>query len=179
MDAASQPLPEIVVPATLFGDLRTALETEVGPLAAVHALHAAGYAAGAAAAATLKASPDEDMLALPREVFWDRLSTFFGRRGWGGMAHEDVHEAIALLTSPDWAEGAGPGGEEASCSYSAGFLSGLLSSAAGGPIAVLEVRCRGRGDEACSFAFGNAAAIHELYGKLLGGADVAGALDSL
>jgi len=179
MEAASQPLPEIVVPATLFGDLRTALDAEVGPLASVHALHAAGYAAGAAAAAALRASPDEELQALPKEVFWDRLSTFFGRRGWGGMAHEDVHEAVALLTSPDWTEGAGPGGEEASCSYSAGFLSGLLSSAAGGPIAVLEVRCRGRGDDVCSFAFGNAAAIHELYGKILAGADVPGALASL
>lgn len=179
MEAASPPFPEIVVPATVFGDLRMALESEVGPLAAVHALHTAGYSAGVAAAAALGASPEEAVLDLPQEVFWDRLRAYFGRRGWGVVAHEDAHEAVGLLTSPDWAEGSGPGGEQASCSYTTGFLSGLLSATAGGPIAVLEVRCRGRGEGACCFAFGNAQAIHELYGKILHGSDVPRALASL
>ena len=50
---------------------------------------------------------------------------------------------------------------------------------AGGPVAVLEVTCRTRGDDACAFAFGSEGAVHELYGKLLEGADLDGALDAL
>ncbi len=179
MDAASPPLSEIVVPATLFGDLRAALETEAGPLVAVHALHAAGYSAGVAAAPALRTSPGEDVLALPQDVFWTRLATFFARRGWGSLTHAPAHPAVGLLTSPDWAEGAAPGGEDASCSFTAGFLSGMLSTLAGGPVAVLEISCRARGDGHCSFAFGNALAVHDLYGKLVQGSDVPGALASL
>ncbi len=179
MDAAPEPFSEIVVPATLFGDLRAALEKEAGPLASVHALHAAGYAAGVAAAAGVRSTPDEDLLALPQQVFWNRVTAFFSRRGWGSLTQESAHEAVGLLTSPDWAESAGPAGEGASCSFSAGFLSGLLSSLAGGPVAVLEIACRARGDGRCSFAYGNALAIHDLYGKLVQGSDLPDALASL
>lgn len=179
MDAVSEPFPEIVVPATLFGDMRAALEKEAGPLVAVHALHAAGYAAGVAGAAALRTAPGEDLLALPQDVLFARITAFFARRGWGSLAHDPAHEAVGLLTSPDWSEGAGPAGEDASCSFTTGFLSGMLSTVAGGPVAVLEVACRARGDGRCSFAFGNAQAIHDLYGKLLQGSDVPSALASL
>ena len=179
MDAVSEPLSEIVVPATLFGDMRAALEKEAGPLVAVHALHAAGYAAGVAAVAGLRTAPDEDVLALPQDLFWTRLTAFFARRGWGSLAHEPAHQAVGLLTSPDWTEGARPVGEDASCSFTTGFLSGMLSTVAGGPVAVLEIGCRARGDGRCSFAFGNALAIHELYGRLLKGSDLSSALASL
>jgi predicted hydrocarbon binding protein len=179
MEAVSEHLSEIVVPATLFGDLRTALEEEAGPLAAVHGLHAAGYAAGVAAARAFPASPDENVLALPQDLFWARLAGFFSQRGWGTLAHEPAHEAVGLLTSQDWAESAVHRGEDASCSFTAGFLSGMLSTVAGGPVSVLEVACRSRGDGRCSFAFGNALAIHDLYGKLLLGSDVPGALSAL
>lgn len=179
MDATSEPLSEIVVPATLFGDMRAALEKEAGPLVAVHALHAAGYAAGVAAVAAFRSAPDEDVLALPQEAFWTRLASFFERRGWGSLVHQPAHPAVGLLTSPDWAESAGVTGEDASCSFTAGFLSGMLSTLAGGPVAVLEVGCRARGEAHCTFAFGNALAIHDLYGELLQGADVSQALSSL
>ena len=54
--------------------------------------------------------------------------------------------------SSDWVEAEEERGEDASCSFSAGYLSGLLTELAGGPIAVLEVACRARGDDTCSFA---------------------------
>lgn len=179
MHAPAQPVSEILVPATLFGDLRAALENEAGSLVAVHALHAAGYANGVAAAAAVRNAPDEDLMALPQDVFWNRVTSFLARRGWGNLTREDSHEAVGLLTSPDWAEGTGPAGDDASCSFSAGFFSGLLTTLAGGPVAVLEITCRARGDERCSFAFGNAAAIHGLYGKLVEGSDLPSALASL
>jgi len=156
---------EIAIPATAFVSLRAHLEKEAGPLPTVHALHHAGYAAGAAAAPVL-AVPDA--AAMGEDAFWTRLSDFFGKRGWGSLRHARAHRAVGLLTSPDWAEAsAGDGGSEASCHFSAGFLSGLLTELAGGPVAVLEVGCRSRGGDTCQFVFGSEGAIHELYGKLL------------
>jgi len=179
MDALPGAYREIAVPVSIFGDLREAVVKEAGPLPAIRALHAAGYAAGVAAADELRSSPDADILALPAEAFWAQMAAFFSRRGWGTLTHEVVHEAVGTLTSSDWVEGAGAAAEDASCSFSTGFLSGLLTTLAGGPIAVLEVSCRARGDGRCSFAFGNASAIHDLYGRLVEGADLSGALASL
>ena len=179
MDALSGPFREIAVPVRIFGDLRSALAKEAGALPAIHALHSAGYAAGVAAAHALKASPDEDVMVLAQEAFWSRLAGFFARRGWGHLTHEALHDAVGTLTSSDWAEPGDERDEDASCTFSTGFLSGLLTTLAGGPVAVLEVNCRARGDAQCTFAFGNATAIHEVYGQLLEGADLRGALASL
>ena len=179
MDALRGTYREIAVPVSVFGDLRDAMAKEAGPLPAIRALHAAGYAAGVAAADELRSPPEGDIMGLPADAFWARVAAFFSRRGWGTLAHEALYEAVGTLTSSDWVEGAGPEGDDASCSFSTGFLSGMLTSLSGGPIAVLEVSCRARGDGRCTFAFGNAAAIHELYGRLVEGADLSGALASL
>lgn len=172
-------LREVAVPGSVFAALRRALAQEAGALPAIHALHGAGYAAGIAAAAGFPGDGADDTLQLPEAAFWARLSSYFARRGWGTLVHEAAHEAVGMLTSADWAEAEQEPSEDASCSFATGFLSGLLSTVAGGPVAVLEVRCRARGDDACTFAFGNAEAIHEVYGKLLEGADLSGALATL
>jgi hypothetical protein len=59
------------------------------------------------------------------------------------------------------------------------MLSALLSEVAGGPVAVLEVTCRTKGDERCTFAFGSAPTVHDLYGLLLDGQDLDSALAAL
>ena len=156
MDAASGAHHEIAVPASIFATLRHELAKEAGVLPTIHALHASGYSAGVAAASAFRTFQDEDVLSLPQRAFWVRLNAFFTRRGWGTLTHVPRHQAVGLLTSFDWVEGAERREEEgASCSFSA------------------------RGDEACSFAFGAAAAIHELYGQLLEGAELDGALAAL
>ena len=171
---------EIAIPAAAFGSLRAHLEKEAGPLPTVHALHQAGYAAGAAAAPALTGSGAGAMVSMGEEAFWTKLAEFFGKRGWGALRHARPHRAIGLLTSADWAEAsAGGGGDQASCHFSAGFLSGLLTELAGGPVAVLEVACRSRGAESCQFVFGSEGAIHELYGKLLEDHDLDAALAAL
>ncbi len=87
---------------------------------------------------------------------------------------------MGLLSSSDWAEASVDEIDpDASCCFSTGFLSGLLSQLAGGPVAVLEVECRTRGEAACRFAFGSEGAIHDLYGHLIEGGDLDGALASL
>lgn len=179
MPPRSEPHREIAVPVTIFASLRRAMADEVGQLEAIHALHAAGFSAGVAAAAALRGGPDEDLLQLAEEDFWARVTSFFSRRGWGQLTHAATHEAVGTLTAPDWSEAEGAEGEDASCSFSTGFLSGFLSTVAGGDLAVLEVTCRGRGDGVCTFAYGNASAIHEVYGRLLDGADLQEALAAL
>jgi len=173
---------DVALPASIFATLRQELAKEAGALPTIHALHAAGYAAGSAAADGLLGGRDGDGLQTPGGVFWDRLSQALHRRGWGRLEHQAPHEGVGLLVSRDWIEAEEADEEDreqASCSFTSGYLSGLLTAGAGGPVAVLEVSCRARGDDACTFAFGSEGAIHDLYGSLLDGADLDGALASL
>lgn len=171
---------EIAVPVSVFGSLRSELAKEAGTLPTVHALHSAGYYAGTAAAPSLIESSSNGAAALGQEAFWSKLADFFSQRGWGSIRHEPVHAAVGFLTSTDWAEANHEETDaDASCFFSTGFLSGLLSALAGGPVAVLEIGCCTRGEEHCRFAFGSETAIHELYGQLLDGVGLAEALDAL
>lgn len=171
---------EIAVPVSVFDSLRDELEQEAGTLQTVRALHHAGYNAGVAAAVSMNQEAGGDSFTLNADGFWSTLSQFFSKRGWGTLAHRSVHPAIGILESRDWAE-ARPDRlkPDATCSFSSGFLSGLLSQLAGGPIAVLEIGCRTRGGAACEFAFGSETAIHDIYGRMLDGADLASALEAL
>ena len=178
MDAPATTPREIAVPISIFGSLRNELEKEAGALPTIHALHNAGYETGAAAAASFAVGGD--VTNMGQSAFWARLSEFFSRGGWGTLHQSGEHAGIAILSSPDWAEASPDASDsEASCCFSTGFLSGLLSELAGGPVAVLEVDCRARGDEQCRFAFGSEVAIHDLYGHLLDGTDLEGALAAL
>jgi predicted hydrocarbon binding protein len=171
---------EIAVPVSIFAALRKELGKEAGHLPTIHALHAAGYAAGSEASDAFRSYAEGDVSDLAESAFWARFAGFFNRRGWGSLSHSTEHHAVGILTSEDWAEcGDGEGDEHTSCSFTAGFLSGLLTRLAEAPVAVLEVSCKGRSDGACSFAFGSESAIHELYGQLLDGEDLEGALASL
>jgi hypothetical protein len=171
---------DLAIPAIGLVTLRRHLEREAGPLAAIHALHAAGYGTGEALWDALRKARSGDPTELDQEGFWERITSVLGRRGWGRLVHEPVHPGVGVLASADWAESLGAGDEaQPSCSFSTGMLSGLLSGAAGGPIAVLEVSCRAQGDERCTFAFGSAATVHDLYGLLLDGRPLQAALASL
>ncbi len=171
---------EVAVPVAVFDALRDAIEKDMGTLETVSALHRAGYAAGRYAALALNRESGGDALKLSSAGFWTRLSEYFDKRGWGSLAHRSPHPAVGILSSEEWAEAStGEESSDSGCAVSAGFLSGLLSQLAGGPVAVLEVRCRGRGDDSCDFAFGSETAIHDLYGHMLDGADVDEALEAL
>lgn len=171
---------EIAVPVTVFTVLRRELEKEVGTLPAVRALHHAGYEAGTAAAGSLTGRGRSDISGLRSREFWDRVERFFQRRGWGTLGHDDAHPGVGVLRTEDWVEARGDETDpEGSCSFSTGFLAGLLSEVSGRPVAVLETSCRSRGDDACRFAFGSETVIHELYGRMLDGADLSRALTEL
>lgn len=178
MDAG--PGREIVVPISVFGHLRRDLEKEAGALPAIHALHAAGYASGQAAAESFAEGLEGGVSSLPQEAFWIRLRLFFARRGWGTLEAERPTSGVGFLSSVDWAEAESTGTDsDGSCSFTTGFLAGLLSELAGAPVAVLEVQCRTRGDARCRFGFGSEGAVHALYGQLLEGRDLERALSVL
>lgn len=180
MSKSGGPAREIAIPVAAFDALRNELLESAGMLGTVRGLHQAGYQAGLAAATAVHQGAGGDSFRLSESGFWTNLADYFSRRGWGTLSHETLHPAVGLLSSKDWAEAKPDDPDpEASCSFSAGFLSGLLSQLAGGPVAVLEVECRSRGDARCAFAFGSEGAIHELYGAMVDGADLTAALAAL
>ena len=171
---------DVAIPAVGLVALRQGIRKEAGPLAAIHALHQAGYASGGVLFDAFTAEAGDDLADLTEGAFWSQLARFLSRRGWGAVSHDDAHPGVGVLRSRDWAEATSDGSEtQPTCAFSAGMLSHFLSRAADGPVAVLEVACRSRGDQACSFAFGSEAAIHELYGSLLEGRDLQDAFQAL
>lgn len=182
MDQTAGSYREIAVPVSVFAALRRELAKESGQLPTIHALHAAGYAAGEEAASVFPVNAEENVGEIPEKAFWTRLTNFFSRRGWGTLSRSGSTDAVGMLVSDDWVESEAPadaGDEGASCTFTTGFLAGFLSRLAGGPVAVLEVTCRSRGDGRCMFAFGSEAAVHQLYGHLLEGVELEQALSSL
>ena len=178
MDTTASAPREVAVPVSVFAMLRKELAKEVGELPSIHALHAAGFQAGTEAARAFPTHADEDVSALAEGDFWGRFTQFFARRGWGTLTPGTGHAAVGILDSSDWVE-ASDAGDDASCTFSTGYLAGFLSTLARGPVAVLEVTCRARGNARCSFAFGSESAVHELYGHLLDGESLEGALTAL
>ena len=170
----------MALPAGALRALHRAVRSEAGPLAAAHALQAGGYETAESFWDDLERALGREPDSLGEAAFFRMLSEFLQGRGWGSLKHSTPHAAVGLLASGDWAE-AGEAGEETqpTCAFSAGLLAGLLSRAAGGPVAVLQVGCRSRGDGECAFAFGSEATIHDLYGLLLDGRSLAAALAEL
>ena len=180
MESTDLAVRDVAIPALVLTALRQALQREVGPLPAIHALHTAGFGSGQAIWESLCRGSGRELPDLDDASFWPRLIAALGKRGWGTLTHSSVHEGVGLLASSDWAEAlGGSGGQQPSCAFSTGMLSALLTRAAGGSIAVLEVSCRTRGDEVCGFAFGSLATVHDLYGLILEGRDLEGALAAL
>ncbi|UCC25197.1 MAG: hypothetical protein JSU98_15960 [Gemmatimonadales bacterium] len=174
-----RPLREVALPAKGFAELRRSLRDEVGALAAVHGLHAAGFGVGEDLFRAFQRTADRPVRELPEEDLWDRLARFFAQKGWGTLRQRSLHPGIGILESQDWAESV-PGTEsQPSCAFTTGVLSNFLTLAAGGPVAVLEVTCTSRGDDACGFAFGSEVVVHELYGHLLEGVGLDDALARL
>ena len=95
---------EVALPARGLTELRRSLREEVGPLASVQALHAAGYASGEDLYRGFLQSAPGEILTLGTDRFWRRLSRFFRQKGWGGLIHETAHPGVGLLKSEDGAE---------------------------------------------------------------------------
>jgi predicted hydrocarbon binding protein len=171
---------EITLPAEVLRLLRRALRKEAGPLASIHSLHNAGYAAGESFYLKLCEEAGGELSELSEREFWSHLNRFFRGWGWGDLTQERAHPGLGVLHADDWGESNPNGGEsQPGCAFTAGLLVHLLGKVAGSPIAVLEVACRTRGDDHCSFLFGSEQAIHDVYGLLLEGDSLDEALENL
>lgn len=171
MGTAESKADHLSLPATVLAALRRAVSHQAGSLAAIHVLQAAGFETGGRVfddfEARLGDAPDE----LPTDTFWDEFGHYVEERGWGTIEHDSVHPGVGVFRSENWVEASEMQEDEPTCSFSSGLLSGFLTRLASGPVAVLQVECRSRGDDCCTFAFGSEAAMHDLYGFLLEDAD--------
>ncbi|MBA2244696.1 MAG: hypothetical protein H0W11_07045 [Gemmatimonadetes bacterium] len=127
----------------------------------------------------LAQAPEESLRSLPPERFWSGCSAFFEQHGWGGLRWAKLHPAVAALDSPDWIESEERREPHPACHLTTGLLAKLLSRAAGGDIAVLEVECRARGDQRCRFLFGGPEALDLLYREIRAGTSYTAALAQL
>jgi predicted hydrocarbon binding protein len=167
--------PELAIPVASLAALRTALANEVGADNAARALSAAGHAAGDALFTQL-----DDVESLSETDFWRKIANLLGARGWGTLAHSDLHDGVGALAANDWVE-ANPeaNANRPSCFFTTGMLANLLGNAAGSPVAVLEVECRSRGDAHCRFLFGSTEAMQALYNRVGAGQPIETALQEL
>ena len=170
----------VLLPSPAFVHLRRALRREAGPLGAIHALHDAGFATGRLLFEAFAEQVDPEPPKLDEARFWASLDRFLDSAGWGRVRHERIHPGLGMLHAREWRESDPDSSEtQPSCAFSAGMFAHILGRVAGGPIAVLEVGCRSRGDAECSFLFGSEGAIHEVYGHLLEGASLDNVLENL
>jgi predicted hydrocarbon binding protein len=162
---------DLTLPAATLLHLRRAIQTEVGVREATHALHEAGFAAGEDFFQGFAREIGADPAALSEAVFWQELDRYFDARGWGRLDQERSHPAFGFLRARSWGE-SNPtpnGDEELGCAFSSGVFAYILGRVGGGPFAVLEVGCRSRGDDECSFLVGSEGAIQSIHGHLLSG----------
>lgn len=169
----------LTLPAATLTHLRRSLRKAMGTLNATHALHEAGYSAGPDIFRGLLESLGAGELSeVPRDTFFEALTEHMEARGWGTLELDRVHPGLAVLASPDWAEADEAASEkQPGCAFTAGLLAWLFAEISPGQVAVLEVSCRSRGDDACRFLFGSEEAVHDVYGLLLDGVSLQEALE--
>ena len=173
---------EILIPASVFKSMYSELAVGLDPTNGARLLSRVGYQSGLTAASLINQEFGGDSSAMSQDSFWSSISAFFSRRGWGKLSHSTPHRAIGMLRATDWAE-AKPQSDTnirvTNCSFSEGYLSGILSKLSGRSVAVLEVSCQTRGDDACEFAFGSESAIQKLDKAILNGTEISNALKEL
>jgi hypothetical protein len=117
---------------------------------------------------------------LPAEPFWETLSAFFSDLGWGTLLHRDLHPGVAALDAEDWMEARVGGNATApTCHLTTGILADLLNRLAEEDVAVLEVECRGHGDERCRFLFGSPQVLQTVFERISSGTDYSEVLEEL
>lgn len=100
----------------------------------------------------------------------EALKGFFGDYGWGTLTVTELAPAVLALDSDDWAESAPEqGASYPSCHLTSGLLADFLGRMAQGPVAVMEVECRTRGDARCRFLVGAPDSLSTLYDRMARG----------
>ncbi len=170
---------DIILPAGGLVEFRRAIE-ETSAQGPIRALREAGRRLAADAELAVQQRGGGPLSALPQSTFWLELSRYFDDAGWGRIEHQPVNESLGAVLAWDWAESDPAEGREApGCHISTGLLAELLTRAAGQPVAVLEVTCRSRGDEACRFLFGSPVRLMTVHRRLAEAGSLEDALAAL
>ncbi len=150
--------------------LRSALLRDAGPEAAA-CLQEAGYAGGHAVYASferwLRSQGIEDPAELRMDDFQRLTSTYFRDAGWGSVELDALHDAVAVVDSPDWGE-ADPDEhiEHPACHFTTGMFADFFGHFSDVPLAVLEVECRSSGAPRCRFLLGNDEVMRYVYDEM-------------
>lgn len=150
-----------------------------GDEATGRALLEAGRRAGSSICSEVasEVDPSTDSMA----SFWDAARAALSERGLGDASYEHLDGGVAEIRLSGGPEagaarenGAGPAG----CPFATGLVAGLLSEAAGAPVAVLEVACRSGGAEACRFLVGDEPRLRTIRRHVLDGVSLEEAIGS-
>ncbi len=134
------------------------------------ALRESGRLAGEALFATLDGGAE----ASP-EAFWEEVRRVAASAGLGRPEYSVLAPGIGsvALTGGPGGRGTARGG----CHFATGWIGGLLTRAAGEPVAVLEVRCAALADgDACRFLLGSGGRLREVRRRLTEGTGLAEAV---
>ena len=175
--ATATELKFVQIPAGMISSMRRALASDREPLDAVNLLRQVGYEAGEAVHAALAGhlAGGGDARELDAERFWQGVSDYFERIGWGRVEHRRLHPGVGALDLVDWIE-AGSDGGPAGCHLSTGFFTDLLGRVAGAGVVVMEVPAEpGRS----RLLFGSGETLGEVYQSLASGASLDEALGRL
>lgn len=166
-------MPDFAIAPQSLHRLRRRLQT-AGPATAADILQDAGFATGealfdawrnhVAAEAGL-----DDAGRLDVRWFGPMLDELCVSQGWGSVALTPVGERALLLEAGNWAEAEPGTSEHPACHFTCGCFAAFLTAQADAPIAVLEVECRSRGDDACRFVAGSSATLATVYDLLAAG----------
>lgn len=163
--------PEIRVPAETFRTLARAARG--GDEAVGRALLEAGRRAGSSICAAVDRGGDPRSESMAS--FWATVREALSERGLGTASYHLLSPGIAevlLEDGPEASEAVGTGSRAGGCPFATGLLAGLLSEAAGEPVAVLEVACRSRGESACRFLAGDEGRLRRVRREMHGGSSV-------
>jgi predicted hydrocarbon binding protein len=170
----------IGIGAAALRAMRTALLEDLGEDAGATRLQEMGYAAGeevfrafAEWLPTFAAVPHPGDL--DADALTEVLSTFLQELGWGTVVTERVGDRAFALSSENWAEADTDAPSDGpSCFFSTGFLASFLTTLAeGSPLAVMEMECRGQGDDRCRFLAGSPETLSAVYDAISEGQDYA------
>ncbi|MGH7606405.1 MAG: V4R domain-containing protein [Gemmatimonadales bacterium] len=111
---------------------------------------------------------------LDADVLGEVLSDFFRDAGWGTLTMTPVGASALAIDSADWAEAAShhvlaPAAQTPMCFFSAGLLADFLGRLSDEAVAVMEVECRGRGDERCRFLSATPDVLQQVYEQMTQG----------
>jgi predicted hydrocarbon binding protein len=180
MSTATAGAAGVIVGKRALHHLRTVLERETGPQAAL-LLREIGFATGEAVYEAFEAwSREQYHVAHPRELdagfLAAALSGFFGEAGWGSVTVTELAPAVLALDTHAWAEAEPHGAEYPSCHFSSGMLADFFTRLGGSQAAVMEVECASRGEARCRFLVGSPDMLTYVYERMTTGMSYAEAV---